>query len=339
MKLLAVFKRSPWVLAAAAAAAAGMVSLSESAYRQSMGSLDAVALAGSGTGAGGAVLAERHQELLRALLIGRIGVALLSTVSLLALIMVMRQSQVLADQQLVQKRLALAERDRLEIEVRERTAQLTELALHLQTAREDERQRLARDLHDELGALLTSAKLDAARIRSRLAGTAPEALERLSHLVGKLDGGIALGRKIIEDLRPSTLGHLGLVPTLEILLREFAERSGTQVHTTLAPVRLGAAAELVVYRIVQESITNVSKYASANQVWISLANVGGWVLLSVRDDGTGFDTRQRPGSAFGLLGMRFRIEAEGGALALVSAPGQGTCIDVRLPESQDAVAV
>ena len=337
MNLLAVFKRSPWVLAAAAAAAAGMVSLSESAYRQSMGSLDAVALAGAG--AGGAVLAERHQELLRALLVGRIGVALLSAVSLLALIMVLRKDQVLADQLLEQKRLVQAERDRLEIEVRERTAQLTELARHLQTAREDERQRLARDLHDELGALLTSAKLDAARIRSRLAGTAPEALERLGHLVGKLDGGIALGRKIIEDLRPSTLGHLGLVPTLEILLREFAERSGAQVHTTLAPVRLGAAAELVVYRIVQESITNVTKYARASQVWVSLGGVGGWVLLSVRDDGIGFDTRQRPGSAFGLLGMRFRIEAEGGALRLVSAPGQGTCIDVRLPESQDAAGM
>jgi len=336
MNLLAVFKRSPWVLAAATAAAAGMVSLSESAYRQSMGSLDAVALAGAGAAAGGAVLAERHQELLRALLIGRIGVALLSAVSLMALFMVLRQDQVLASQLLEQKRLVQAERDQLEIEVRERTAQLTELARHLQTAREDERQRLARDLHDELGALLTSAKLDAARIRSRLAGTAPEALERLTQLVGKLDGGIALGRKIIEDLRPSTLGHLGLVPTLEILLREFAERSGAQVHTALAPVRLSAAAELVAYRIVQESITNITKYASASQVWVSLAGVGGWVLLSVRDDGIGFDTRQRPGSAFGLLGMRFRIEAEGGALTLLSAPGQGTSIEVRLPESQDA---
>lgn len=151
MNLLAVFKRSPWVLAAATAAAAGMVSLSESAYRQSMGSLDAVALAGAGAAAGGAVLAERHQELLRALLIGRIGVALLSAVSLMALFMVLRQDQVLASQLLEQKRLVQAERDQLEIEVRERTAQLTELARHLQTAREDERQRLARDLHDELG--------------------------------------------------------------------------------------------------------------------------------------------------------------------------------------------
>ena len=107
-----------------------------------------------------------------------------------------------------------------------RTAQLTELTHHLQTAREDERHRLARDLHDELGALLTSAKLDAARIRSRLAGTAPEALERLAHLVATLNSSIALGRRIIEDLRPSTLSNLGLVATLEILAREFAERSG-----------------------------------------------------------------------------------------------------------------
>ena len=102
-----------------------------------------------------------------------------------------------------------AERDRLEIDVARRTAQLTELTQHLQTAREDERNRLARNLHDELGALLTSAKLDAARIKSRLAGMAPEALERLAHLVETLNASIALGRSIIEDLRPSTLGQPG----------------------------------------------------------------------------------------------------------------------------------
>ena len=120
-----------------------------------------------------------------------------------------------------------AERDRLEIEVRRRTAQLTELAHHLQTAREDERNRLARDLHDELGALLTSAKLDAARIklapgrhRARGAGAAGAPGRTRS------TASIALGRRIIEDLRPSTLGNLGLVATLEILAREFAERSG-----------------------------------------------------------------------------------------------------------------
>ena len=117
-----------------------------------------------------------------------------------------------------------AERDRLEVEVIQRTAQLTELTQHIQTAREDERHRLARNLHDDLGALLTSAKLDAARIKSRISTAAPEALELLAHLVGTLNSGIALGRRIIEDLRPSALSNLGLAATLEILAREFTRK-------------------------------------------------------------------------------------------------------------------
>ncbi len=236
-------------------------------------------------------------------------------------------------QQLTLKQTVQAERDRLEIEVRRRTAQLTELTHHLQTAREDERNRLARNLHDELGALLTSAKLDAARIRSRLAGTAPEALERLAHLVETLNASIALGRSIIEDLRPSTLGNLGLVATLEILAREFAERSGVEVECALAPVTLDATAELMVYRLVQEAITNISKYAKARHVWLALASRDGRVEVSVRDDGVGFDTAAPPRSAYGLVGMRFRVEAEGGTLNVVSAPGQGTQLTVTLPES------
>jgi signal transduction histidine kinase len=234
------------------------------------------------------------------------------------------------------RRVVQAERDRLEVEVGHRTAQLTELTHHLQTVREDERNRLARNLHDELGALLTSAKLDAARIKPRLAGVAPEALERLNHLVGTLNSSIALGRRIIEDLRPSTLSNLGLVATLEILAREFAEHSG--LHCALAPVKLEASTELVVYRLVQEAITNITKYARARNVWLSLAAENGQVEVSVRDDGVGFDTAAKPSSAYGLLGMRFRVEAEGGAVALVSAPGQGTLIRVQLPESAPATA-
>jgi signal transduction histidine kinase len=331
MNALTVIRRKPLALLLATIAAASMVAINESAYHQSVGSLGEAALAAATPG-----LTARHEELLLALLIGRIGVAVLSAVSLLALFWVLRQALMLTDLQQEQQRLAQVERERLEIEVLQRTTQLTELTRHLQTAREDERQRLARDLHDELGALLTSAKLDAARLRSRLTGAAPEALDRLGHLVSKLDSGIALGRKIIEDLRPSTLGHLGLVPTLEILLREYSERSGTQVHATLAPVALRSAAELVVYRIVQESITNTTKYARASQVWVTLAPQPGRVRLTVRDDGVGFDPRMSAGSAFGLLGMRFRIEAEGGTMSLISAPGRGTCIDVSLPESADA---
>jgi signal transduction histidine kinase len=277
-------------------------------------------------------------ELYESLQLGRVGVATLSGLSLLALYLYLRQTAALVKQQLRLKQSVQAERDRLEVEVKRRTLQLTELAHHLQTAREDERQRLARDLHDELGALLTSAKLDAARIKSRLTDSAPEAQERLAHLVGTLNRSIALGRSIIEDLRPSTLGNLGLVATLEILSREFAETAGVEVHCEMAPVRLRASAELVVYRLVQEALTNISKYAKAQHVWIVLGAQGEVVRASVRDDGVGFDTTMPHRSAYGLLGMRFRVEAEGGVLDLASSPGQGTRLTVTLPESTEAGA-
>ncbi len=276
---------------------------------------------------------ESRNDIYRTLLLGRVGVATLSAFLLLALFLYLRQTSALERHQMELKRTVQAERDRLEVEVIQRTAQLTELTHHLQTAREDERSRLARDLHDELGALLTSAKLDAARIKSRLAGTAPEALERLTHLVDTLNSGIALKRRIIEDLRPSALSNLGLVATLEILVREFAEQSGVEVHCALEPVELEADAELVVYRLVQEAITNITKYAKASHVWVSLAAHDRQVEVSVRDDGVGFDTTAQPSFAHGLLGMRFRVEAEDGTLNLVSAPGQGTLIQVTLPES------
>jgi signal transduction histidine kinase len=268
----------------------------------------------------------------RTLMLSRIGIAVLSIVGLVALFLMLRKGVMLQESQQEQQRLLQAERDRLEVEVAQRTARLTELARHLQTAREDERGRLARDLHDELGALLTSAKLDAARIRPRLAAAAPEAMDRLAHLVDTLNSSIALGRRIIEDLRPSTLSNLGLATTLEILAREFAERAGVKVHSQLEPVTLPSDAELVIYRVVQEAITNISKYAKARQVWITLAETDGRVEVSVRDDGVGFDTTAVPASTYGLMGMRFRVEAEGGSIALQSAPGQGTCVQAWLPQ-------
>jgi signal transduction histidine kinase len=237
-----------------------------------------------------------------------------------------------------------AGRDQLEAVVIRRTAELTELTHHLQTAREDERSRLARDLHDELGALLTSAKLDAARIKSRLTSLLPElshtphaqeALTRLAHLVETLNSGISLKRRIIEDLRPSALSNLGLVATLEILGREFASQSGLQVHSDLTAVKLEPDAELMVYRLVQEAITNISKHAKAQQVWISLRrieDVHPLVEVVVKDDGVGFDPQLQPAASHGLLGMRFRVQAEGGSLVLNSAPGLGTEIRMRMPE-------
>jgi len=281
-------------------------------------------------------VAAGRNDIYQTLLLSRLGVALLSAFSLLALVLYLRQSAALDRQRQEQQHLVQAERDRLEVEVAQRTAELTELTHHLQTAREDERSRLARDLHDELGALLTSAKLDAARIKSRLAGTSPEALERLSHLVETLNSGIAMKRRIIEDLRPSALSNLGLVAALEILTRQFAEQSGITVDHALEPVPLEADAELVVYRLVQEAITNIAKYAKAKRVWVRLATLAGQVQVSVRDDGVGFDISAQPSSAHGLMGMRFRVEAEGGTLQ--SAPGQGTLIQVSLPAATTVAA-
>ena len=283
-------------------------------------------------------VAQGRSRIYRTLMISRLGIAALSAVSLLGLFLYLRQLAKQEGHQLELGRIMQAQRDRLEVQVRERTEQLTELAQHLETAREDERGRLARDLHDELGALLTSAKLDAARIKSRLGSVGPEATERLNHLVSALNTGIALKRRIIEDLRPSALSNLGLVTTLEILAREFAERASIPVHCDLAPVKLKLSAELVVYRLVQESITNISKYAGATQVWIKLATSDGQVSVSVRDDGVGFDATKKPKSAYGLVGMRYRIEAKGGVLSILSTPGGGSTVSAQLPESAQEVA-
>jgi signal transduction histidine kinase len=277
-------------------------------------------------------LAAGRESVQGTLLLGRIGVMALTALSLLALFIYLRHAASAEELQRQLTRTIEAERDQLESVVARRTEVLTSLAQHLQTARENERQRLARNLHDELGALLTSAKLDAARIKSRLAGAAPEAQERLAHLVQTLNASVALGRSIIEDLRPSTLANLGLVSALENLAREFGELAGIEVHRSLSPVKLKPSAELMIYRLVQEALTNIGKYASAKQVWVELRSSGGQVHVSVRDDGIGFDTSVQSRSAYGLVGMRFRVEAEGGVLTVVSAPGAGTRVQALLPE-------
>lgn len=345
MDVFKVVKPSQFVFPLACVAAVAMVFISESSYRQSVGTLnelgamDAIRTLSTGLLKHEALkVAQVRNDIYHTLMLSRIGMAVLSAISLLALFMYLRQTYALKKKDHELQRIVQVERERLKIEVSQRTAQLTELTRHLLTAREDERNRLARNLHDELGALLTSAKLDVARIKSRLTGRAPEALELLIHLVGTLNSGIALGRDIIEDLRPSALSNLGLVATLEILVREFAEHSGVEVHCALESVELKATAELMIYRLVQEAITNITKYARARHVWVGLAARDGQVEVSVRDDGVGFDTAGQQRSAYGLVGMRFRVEAEGGTLVLVSTPGQGTLIQAKLPESTPGTA-
>ena len=276
---------------------------------------------------------ERGQAQVRQTLqLSRIGIAVMALSGLLAFYMYLLQTRTLLNSGVREKDALKRERDQLDLQVRERTANLAELATHLQNVREDERGHLARELHDELGALLTAAKLDVARLKSRLSNTQPEALERISHLTTTLNNGIALKRRIVEDLRPSSLSHLGLVASLEILAREFEERSGSSLTTDLETVELGGSAQLTVYRLVQESLTNIGKYAAATQIVISLQNQGGYVMIEVNDNGKGFDTQTIAASSHGINGMRHRVEAAGGKLTVASVQGQGTHISAVLPK-------
>lgn len=276
-------------------------------------------------------LEQGEAQIDKSLLLSRIGIIIMTLGSLLAFYMYLKKSQTLLESGEREKDSLQRERDQLDLQVRERTANLAQLATHLQTVREDERGHLARELHDELGALLTAAKLDVARIKSRLPPNLPEALERLGHLTTTLNSGIALKRRIVEDLRPSSLSHLGLLASLEILAREFEERSGKSITTDLEQVELDDAAQLTLYRLVQESLTNIGKYAEASQIIINMQNMKSYVTVEVHDNGNGFDVSKVAHNSHGLTGMRHRVEASGGRFTVTSEKGKGTCIQAVLP--------
>jgi signal transduction histidine kinase len=278
-------------------------------------------------------LEQGEAQISQSLQLSRIGIAIMALGGLLAFYMYLKQTQSLLKSGEREKDSLQRERDQLDLQVRERTAHLAELATHLQNVREDERGHLARELHDELGALLTAAKLDVARLKSRLPPNLPEVLERLAHLTNTLNSGIALKRRIVEDLRPSSLSHLGLVASLEILAREFEERSGLSITTDFEQVDLGGAAQLTVYRMVQESLTNIGKYAEATQITISLQNMESYITIEVHDNGNGFDVGKVAANSHGLSGMRHRVEAGGGRLTVTSEKGNGTRIHAVLTKT------
>lgn len=274
---------------------------------------------------------DAQDQVEQTLRLARAGIAIVAMAALVAFYLYLRQTTRLKLAGEQQQAALQQERDLLETQVRERTASLAQLATHLQQVREEERGHLARELHDELGALLTAAKLDVARLKSRLGAQPPEVTQRLQHLTETLNSGIALKRRIIEDLRPSSLANLGLTAALEILAREFSERSGIEVASSLEPVELEEAAQLTIYRIVQESLTNVGKYADARHVAVTLQNHDNHVEVEIADDGKGFNVGDIRPSTHGLAGMRHRVEAAGGRLTVVSTPGKGSRISAVLP--------
>jgi signal transduction histidine kinase len=206
-----------------------------------------------------------------------------------------------------------------------------ELATHLQKMRDQERGDLARELHDELGSLLTRAKLDLAGLKQRMVGSSAEVDQRMQHLGEMLNLSIAFSRRVVEGLHPSSLTNLGLAASISILAREFQKGAGIATQLDMEDVDVDDEIQLVIYRMVQESLNNISKYAAARQVGISILNGDSEVIVAVRDDGRGFDTAAAGPASHGLASMRHRVQACAGEFTISSRPGAGTIVVAVLP--------
>jgi signal transduction histidine kinase len=236
----------------------------------------------------------------------------------------------------------MAEQQRLETEVERRTGELSELSNHLQMVREEEKTRLARDIHDELGGVLVSAKMDVSWAEERLRDADPEVAAKLHRAQESLDAGVALKRRIIEELRPSLLDNLGLGAAIEWLAHQVCDRAGIDLAISLPedPPKLQPTMAIALFRIVQEALTNVVKYAKAKKVEIDLLHTPDTVSLVISDDGIGIpEGAQNNRLSHGISGMRHRVRALRGEFSIHGTPGRGTMIEVTLPLPHDPHAL
>jgi signal transduction histidine kinase len=277
-------------------------------------------------------VARERAAIYRTLEIGRMGVHGLALLSLLAYVFFLRKNAALQATQLEHARHLQAERDSLEQQVRQRTEELALLNLGLQEMREGERSGLARALHDELGAMLTTAKLDLARLRRALPATSADVAQRLQHLSSTLDEGIDMKRRMMEELMPPALENLGLNAAIEHLASEFHRRTGVRVELDLQSANVSAATGQALFSVVQIALSNVERHADATQVTLRMASEAGeGVQLAVTDNGRGFSGQSGSASTRGLKNLRHRIESLNGTFAVHSAPGEGTRIEARMP--------
>jgi signal transduction histidine kinase len=223
--------------------------------------------------------------------------------------------------------------------------QLKAVAASLQTAREDERASIAREIHDESGQLMTALKMDLAFLEREM--TPHLTVDTRREFTGLLDGigsliDRILGslRRIIRKLRPEILDTLGLLPALEWLAEDFQRRTSIRclVEGDTLPANIGNVLSTTLFRIFQETLTNAHRHGGAHTVRARLEYRDSFITLTVSDDGRGFDTnRTAPAGAVGLLGMRERAEALGGSFSIFSTPGSGTTIVARFPAEEQFV--
>lgn len=222
----------------------------------------------------------------------------------------------------------------LDRQVKARTAQLAMLASHLQEINETEKSRLARELHDELGSILTASRMDISWVRSKLPPEQAVLADKLARALKHIDQGVQAKRRIIEGLRPTTLTSFGLVTAARELVSQAADQAHWELQLDLPDndPDLSEEAAIALYRILQESLNNATKYARTQRIRVSLVvHPGQCCILEIEDYGSGFRPDQTRPKAHGILGMRERLAARGGSLIVDSVPGRGTRISATLP--------
>jgi two-component system, NarL family, sensor histidine kinase UhpB len=220
-------------------------------------------------------------------------------------------------------------------EVAQSREELRELAAHLHTVRENERTRIARELHDELGQVLTGLKLDLSWLEHRLTRTSSRELgERARDVIARMDAVMVSVRRIITELRPSILDELGLADAIEWQTQDFAGRTGIRLTLDIREdaTNVNEPIASTFFRTLQEALTNVMRHARARAVTVEFFNDAGILTLRVIDDGCGIPPEKHSGShSLGLLGLRERASASGGSIQVSAGQRGGTIVELRVP--------
>ncbi len=226
------------------------------------------------------------------------------------------------------------DRKRAEERLRESHEQLRALSVYLQYVREEERTRIAREVHDELGQSLTRLKMDLAWLAGRLPRSQRTLLDRLTDMSNHVDATIQSVRRIATELRPGILDDLGLVAALEWQANEFQCRTGIECHvtSTLQDTLLDADLNTAFFRIFQETLTNIMRHANASRVEVRSTQHDDRVVLTVADNGRGITPDEiADRRSIGLLGMEERAALLGGDVEIKGEPGKGTTVTVKIP--------
>lgn len=229
-----------------------------------------------------------------------------------------------------------------EIEFARSQEQLREFSSHIQDAKEQERLRIAREVHDEIGGLLTAIKMDLAWMKQRLPADHAVLVEKTTTIEGLVDKAATAARNLAHSLRPGYLDSFGIIAAIEMEANEFQQRTGiscTLAHTD-EDIELNPDVSIALFRIFQESLTNIMKHAQADAVEVTVSDQGDCVSLTIVDNGRGFaDAERLKPRSFGLRGIQERVEHFGGEVKISSTPGKGTTVAVSIPHpGADAAA-